>query len=57
MRRRNADSGTVTLTVPAASALTFTSAELEAGGDGPAGRLGVAAARFIRDVVFVTLAA
>ena len=33
-------SGTVTLTVPAGSALTFTSAELEAGGDGLAGRLG-----------------
>ena len=33
-------SGTVTLTVPAGSARTFTSAELEAGGDGLAGRLG-----------------
>ena len=33
-------SGTVTLTVPAGSALTFTSAELEAGGEGLAGRLG-----------------
>jgi len=33
-------SGTVTLTVPAGSALTFTSAELEAGGAGLAGRLG-----------------
>ena len=37
---RGRDSGTVTLTVPAASALTFTSAELEAGTDGLAGRLG-----------------
>ena len=33
-------SGTVTLTVPAGSARVFTSAELEAGGDGLAGRLG-----------------
>ena len=33
-------SGTVTLTVPAGSARTFTSAELEAGGAGLAGRLG-----------------
>ena len=30
----------MTLTVPAGSALTFTSAELEAGGAGLAGRLG-----------------
>ena len=37
---RGRDSGTVALTVPAASALTFTSAELEAGADGFAGRLG-----------------
>ena len=33
-------SGTVTLTVPAGAALSFTSAELEAGGDGFAGSLG-----------------
>ena len=33
-------SGTVTLTVPAGSARVFTSAELEAGGEGMAGRLG-----------------
>ena len=37
---RGNGSGTVEITVPAGSALTFTSAELEAGGDGLAGRLG-----------------
>ena len=37
---RGRDSGTVTLTVPAGSSLTFTSAELEAGADGLRGRLG-----------------
>ena len=37
---RGNGSGTVTLTVPAGSALSFTSGELEAGGDGFAGRLG-----------------
>jgi len=35
-----ADSATVELAVPAGSALTFASAELEAGGGGLAGRLG-----------------
>ena len=37
---RGAQSGTVTLTVPAMSAATFTSAQLEAGGEGLAGSLG-----------------
>ena len=37
---RGNGSGTVEITVPAGSALTFTSAELEAGGEGLAGRLG-----------------
>ena len=37
---RGRDSGTVTLAVPAGSAYTYTSAELEAGADGLAGRLG-----------------
>ena len=37
---RGRDSGTVTLTAPAGSALTFTSAELEAGADGLTGSLG-----------------
>ena len=35
-----APSGTVTLSVPAMSAATFTSAQLEAGGEGLAGSLG-----------------
>ena len=37
---RGAQSGTVTLAVPAMSAATFTSAQLEAGGEGLAGSLG-----------------
>ena len=37
---RGAQSGTVTLAVPAMSATTFTSAQLEAGGEGLAGSLG-----------------
>ena len=37
---RGANSGTVTLAVPAMSAATFTSAQLEAGGEGLAGSLG-----------------
>ena len=41
-----ADSGTVTLTVPAASALTFTSAELEGGGERLSGGLGDGAGKW-----------
>ena len=37
---RGAQSGTVTLAIPAMSAATFTSAQLEAGGEGLAGSLG-----------------
>ena len=40
MDDRGAQSGTVTLAVPAMSAATFTSAQLEAGGEGLAGSLG-----------------